>query len=115
MENKERNAMVGALMLVAGGIIGAGVALLFAPQSGEKTRRDIGRYGRKVKRRAVDVAEEFSDTVTDMVDTVVDKGAELAERGKELALDARKEIIKSIEEGQERLDKEKKRLLSFFS
>jgi hypothetical protein len=46
---------------------------------------------------------------------VVDKGAELAERGKELALDARKEIIKSIEDGQERLDKEKKRLLSFFS
>jgi gas vesicle protein len=115
MELTEKNVKVGALMLVAGGLIGAGVALLYAPQSGEKTRRDIVRYGRKVRRRAADVAEEFSDTVADMVDTVTDKGAELAERGKELAQDARTEILKSLEDGQARLEKEKKRLLRLFS
>ena len=36
MDENNNNAMVGALMLVAGGIIGAGVALLFAPQTGKK-------------------------------------------------------------------------------
>jgi gas vesicle protein len=115
MENKERTAMVGALMLVAGGIIGAGAALLLAPQSGEKTRRDLARYARKVKRQAGDVAGEFADSVSDMVETVADKGAELAERGKELAQDARREIMKSLEDGQERLEKERKRLQKLFS
>jgi len=41
MAENNNSAMVGALMLVAGGIIGAGVALLFAPQSGKRTRKEI--------------------------------------------------------------------------
>lgn len=38
--------------LVLGAVLGAGAALLFAPQSGEKTRRLIGRRGRTFRRDA---------------------------------------------------------------
>ena len=110
MENKENSAMVGALMLVAGGIIGAGVALLFAPQSGKKTRRDIKRYSRKVRRETEDAIEEFSGNVMDMVETVGEKAEEILDRGKDLAHDAKKDLLRAIEEGQHRLEKQRARL-----
>ena len=100
----------GALMLVAGGIIGAGLALLFAPQSGKKTRRDIARISRKVKDQAADVVEEFADSVHDMVDSVSDKAADLLDKGKDLAHSAKKDVLKAMEEGQVKLEKEKSRL-----
>ena len=41
MEDKEKKAVAAALLILAGGIVGAGVALLLAPQSGQRTRKDI--------------------------------------------------------------------------
>lgn len=38
--------------LVLGAVLGAGAALLFAPQSGEKTRKMIGRRGRTFRKDA---------------------------------------------------------------
>src|SRR4029078_5987754 len=47
---------VGAFLL--GIALGAGVALLLAPRSGEETRRDIKRRARRVRRAAENVATE---------------------------------------------------------
>jgi gas vesicle protein len=38
--------------LAIGALVGAGVALLFAPQSGEKTRHAVARRARRLARRA---------------------------------------------------------------
>lgn len=51
----------GVIPFLAGLAIGAGVALLFAPQSGEATRRDLMRRGRRAKRRAQEMAEDLRD------------------------------------------------------
>lgn len=110
MAENDKSAMVGALMLVAGGIIGAGVALLFAPQSGERTRRDIGRYVKRTRRRAGEMAEEFSDAVSDMVDAVSERAADLVEQGKDVALDTKKDLLKVLEEGQAALQKQRAKL-----
>jgi gas vesicle protein len=48
-----------------GAAIGAGIALLLAPQSGEETRRDIKRKAGEMKDAAKDVAGDLSDTVID--------------------------------------------------
>src|SRR5512139_2343817 len=114
MTDRNTTIKVGALMLVAGGIIGAGVALLFAPQSGKATRKDISRYARKAKRRAEDIVDDFSDSVSKMVDTVGEKSAEILDRGADLAHDAKKEIMKTIEQSQEKLEKQRARLARFF-
>jgi gas vesicle protein len=102
--------MVGALMLVAGGILGAGVALLFAPQSGARTRRDIGRYTKKVRRKAEGVVDDFTASVSDMVEAVGDKAEEILDKGKDLAYEAKQDLLKAIEEGQTKLEKQRTRL-----
>lgn len=49
--------------LLVGVLIGAGVALLFAPQSGEETRRVIGQRARA----ATDAVRDAADNVTGQV------------------------------------------------
>ena len=59
----EHVGLVGAGLLV-GALVGAGAALLFAPQSGEETRLAIGRKARHARYRARnawdDLAEELA-------------------------------------------------------
>ena len=45
--------------------LGAGVALLLAPQSGEETRRGIARRARRAQDAAQDFVEDMSGTVAD--------------------------------------------------
>lgn len=112
MEEKQKNRRVaaGALLLVAGGIIGAGAALLFAPQSGRRTRRDISRCAQKVKARADEKMEDIAVGISDLVETVGEKTDDLVEKGKDLAGDARKELIRLIEDGASALEKFRARL-----
>ena len=104
MEDREKKAVAAALLILAGGIVGAGVALLLAPQSGQRTRKDILRYAKKTKNRASDVVNDLADTVSDLVDTLGDKTDDLLEKGKGVAGSARKDLIRLIEEGASRLE-----------
>jgi len=110
MEDKNNSTLAGALFLVAGGIIGAGVALLFAPQSGKATRKDITRYAKRAKRRAEDVVEDFSDNISKMVDVVGERAEDILESGKDLAYEAKKDLLRALEKGQEKLEKQKSKL-----
>lgn len=48
-----------------GALLGAGVALLLAPQSGEESRRHLANRARRVKDAAQERAEELTDRVVD--------------------------------------------------
>jgi gas vesicle protein len=67
MSDNRNTGTVGALMLVAGGLIGAGLGILFAPQSGKKTRRKIGRYAQKVRNEAEEIIRDSAQAVTEAV------------------------------------------------
>lgn len=110
MEEREKKIAAAALLIVAGGVIGAGLALLFAPQSGDRTRRDIGRYARRVRTRADEAAEDLSDSVSNLVESIGEKTEELVEKGKDVAGSTRKDIIRLIEEGAAKLEKFRTRL-----
>jgi len=113
MSDRENNAMVGALMLVAGGLLGAGIALLYAPQSGEKTRKGLARYAKRAQRRtveAVEAVEDFSEQVSDMAESVGERASEILEKGKDMAYGAKKSLLKAIQDGESRLEKERARL-----
>lgn len=115
-ERDNSNKMVvGALMLIGGGILGAGLALLFAPQSGKATRRDLERYAKKTRRRAEETVDDFSSAISDMVEKVGEKASEILDRGKEAAEGAKDNLIRAIDEGQETLEKQRSRLAKLFS
>lgn len=105
-----KSAMVGGIMLVAGGLLGAAAALLYAPQSGKQTRRDIARYSRKVRREAEDIVDDFAGNVHGMVENIGERAEDILDKGKDLAHEAKVELIKIIDEGQAKLEKQKARL-----
>ena len=105
MSQRDNKIAAAALLMVTGGIIGAGIALLFAPQSGEKTRRDLYRGAKKVKMRSEDAVENLSESILDLVDTIEEKTDELVEKGKDVTVSARKDLIRLIEEGASKLEK----------
>jgi len=104
MDDREKKVAAAALLILAGGVVGAGLALILAPQSGQRTRKDIARYARRKKIQAGEAVDDISATVCDLVDTLGDKTDDLLEKGKGAAGSARKDLIRLIEEGASRLE-----------
>ena len=105
MEDKDKKIAAAALLIFAGGVIGGGLALLFAPQSGSKTRKDISRYSKKARNRADEVVDDLAANVSNLVDAIGEKTDDLLEKGKDAAGSARKDLIRLIEEGASKLEK----------
>jgi len=65
---EKREAGIGPFLI--GLALGAGAALLFAPQTGEETRRGIARRARRAQEAAQDLVEDVSGTVADKFNEV---------------------------------------------
>ena len=62
-----------AAALVAGALVGAGFALLFAPQSGRKTRRDIRQFADRVGNKAEAARLELQRSIDNIIEDVEEK------------------------------------------
>ncbi len=105
MEERDKKVAGAALLIFAGGVIGAGMALLFAPQSGARTRKDIIRYSKKARHRADDAMDDLAAHVSSLVEVIGEKTDDLLDKGKDVAGSARKDLIRLIEEGASKLEK----------
>jgi gas vesicle protein len=99
---------------LVGGIIGAFVALLYAPKSGRETRKDISKAARRIKKETVDLVDDTIRGINDFTSDVKDKVTDIIERGVEVTDHAKKEIIKNFEHGQKVIEKQKKRIIEYF-
>lgn len=108
MENDYRK-IAGAFLL--GGLVGAAIALLYAPKSGKETRKDISKTARRIKKETVHLVEDAVDSIHDFAGEVKEKVNDVIERGKDLSDGAKKELIRNLELGQKAIEKQRKRVV----
>jgi gas vesicle protein len=76
------NAVMDALMFAGGSLLGAGVALLFAPRSGRDTRREIARLARTTGEKAERITHDFAGNIADFAGSVGDKASSMINSGR---------------------------------
>ena len=87
------------LMFVTGGLVGAAVALLLAPQSGRKSREQLRGYAR----RAEENVHELAEKATQVLDQAVDQGREFIK-------DKQAVLSEAVEAGRTAMQRERDRL-----
>jgi gas vesicle protein len=83
--------------LIAGGAIGAGLALLFAPKSGKALRQDITDATLKGVEQAKDLSAELSDKAANLSQQAKDVYAQTQEKAVEIYNVAKDGISSAIE------------------
>lgn len=63
-ESDENKGVTVLFSFLIGGLVGAGLALLLAPQSGKKTRRQIADLADDVKDYASDYAKKVKEKIS---------------------------------------------------
>ena len=101
MGNEESGRSTGSIILAffIGGLVGAGVALLLAPQPGEETKQKIKELAEEAKGKATEYAEQIKSKVN----STVGKGKGILEEKKSL-------VTAAVEAGKEAYEKEKEKL-----
>jgi gas vesicle protein len=96
--SEESTAGEKVLYFVLGAMIGAATALLFAPRSGEETRKLIASKAR-----------EGADVIATRTKAVAGKTTEYVERGKEILQQQRDQLSAAIEAGKQAYREEKEK------
>jgi gas vesicle protein len=95
MKNSERVAW-----LLIGGAVGAGIALLYAPQSGSETRKLIRRKAEDAKDVIVERGGQVRDTLVETGESVVDAGRGAYRKGASMAASAAESATSIFEKGR---------------
>ena len=97
--------------LLAGAMVGAAVALLYAPQSGVRTRRDIRRLGENTVDRLDNLQEGIRDQAAEWVTELSEVVKDGVASGKKLGAESYEKILKGfdnakqcVEEGRSRIE-----------
>lgn len=100
----ERDSGSGVGAFILGALVGAGIALLFAPKSGAETQEDIKRQARKLRTAAEDRVreaqrqiEERLGEVREGVQTRIDGVKDAVTAGRSAATDARTDLEKRLQ------------------
>ena len=92
MNNHCRCATGGFLAgIVTGALVGAGIALLYAPQSGTETRKKLKRKAGEIKTKALEIKEEALTKIEEVGNTALEKAEDVKKRAKKAAAEFKKE------------------------
>lgn len=99
-----------ACFLLAGAAVGAAVALLYAPQSGARTKRDIRKFARKSAGRLDDLQSNIRDQVTDWVSNATEIVEDGIGRGKTIGTESYEKVLLSFDSAKKCVEDGKNRL-----
>ena len=119
-EREETSAATKLTYLLVGGGIGAVLALLFAPKSGEELRGDIADATRKgieksketaaqLQEKAGEYYEVSRDKAGELYQTATEKAGELGEKAKAAAANTANPFSAAIEAGKDAYTTEKRK------
>lgn len=91
---------IGVGPFLMGIALGAGIALLLAPQSGEETRRGIARRARRAQEAAQSFVEDVSGTVADKFNEVRDTVEDRIEATFEAVDDKKRRVSNAFHAGR---------------
>ena len=104
MDHDEYREALGFLAgLTVGAVIGTAAALLLAPQSGVRTRRQIARKAGEWTDAASDTLEDARDDARDLADRAARETRRLARRARKEADRTGDRIAEAVDRGRERL------------
>jgi len=109
-ERDEREGARSLLVFLAGGLIGAGISLLYAPLSGEKTRQYLRIQTKKAKKRARHITEATRENIEYLIDEIKETTDRVIEEGIELTKEKKAELLAAIEAGKKAMEEERKRI-----
>jgi len=95
--------------IILGGLFGAGLALLYAPSSGDRTRHYLRIKKEWARRRAGVVTEDVKETMDRFIAEIRDITAQLLESGGAFTREAKADLLKAIEAGKKAMNEERKR------
>ena len=96
--------------LLAGAIGGAAIALLYAPQTGVRTRKDIKKFAGKTVDRLDNLQGDVRDQVADGVDEMTEVVKDGVNRGKKLGADGYEQVLQGFDNAKKYLEDGKSRL-----
>ena len=109
-ERERRGGSRSLLILLAGGLVGAGIALLYAPLSGEETRHYLRIQRERARNRARDLTESVKENVSEIIEEVKGTIDKMIEEGVELTREKKIELFAAIEAVRKAMEAERKRL-----
>ena len=93
MNQNSTSASTVFLALLGGAALGAGLALLYAPQSGRKTRRAISDMGED----AVDYAHDLIEKAEEALEEAKEKGEEWITKGQEMVEQKKRQFATAVD------------------
>jgi gas vesicle protein len=95
---EQRQAGIGSFLL--GLAVGAGVALLFAPRTGEETRRDLQRRAREVGDQAQDLVSEITESVGNTLQQAKEKVETRIDSARDAVELKRRQVTNAVDAGR---------------
>ena len=96
--------------LLVGTFFGAGISLLYAPSSGDKTRLYLKLQAERARRKARQMNEGIKENIENLVDEIKEIRETIMSEGIELTREKKAELVAAIEAGKKTMEEEKKRL-----
>ncbi len=104
MSSKNNQAVRTTLLVASATLAGLTIGVLFAPQAGQRTRRDVKKFGSRLADQAEALSEDLKDRVDDLTACVssvseqgIDKGKEIHKRVKSTLESSRDSIARQIQ------------------
>jgi gas vesicle protein len=95
--------------LLTGAMVGAAVTLLYAPQSGVRTTKDIRNFARKTVNRLDDLQEDLRDQLADWTNDMTEVVNDGIARGKKLGAEGYEQVLQGFDNAKKCVDEGKSR------